>query len=164
MGVVMKKYNLKIVVISIIGIFSTMVSNSQGIITTSGGNHSGVNGKVCYTVGQVAYSTQTSVSEGIQQPYEIYKVTSVEEPKIDINMSVFPNPVETLLTLKIEDYPIAGLCYQISDLHGQIIEVKDIRSSETRINMQKNMKSVYFIKIYDQDSKKNIKSFKIIKK
>lgn len=160
----MKKLNIQIALVLIISIFSAVISQSQELLTTAGGSYSGVNGKVSYTVGQVAFNTSTSVSEGIQQPFEIYNITSVEETKIDINMSVFPNPVKESINLRIEDYPLAGLCYQLYDVSGHLVEVKDIRATQTKINMQSNIKSVYFIKIYDQNKKKNLKSFKIIKK
>lgn len=76
--------------------------NAQEYNPASGGNASGGGGSVSYTVGQVAYNSNTgvtgSVSQGIQQPYEILVVTGIEDaPGITLQYSVYPNPAKDIL-------------------------------------------------------------------
>lgn len=64
---------------------------AQTSVNVTGGNASGSGGSASYSVGQFVYQTHTgtsgSVSEGVQQPYEISVVTGLEEAK-GINLSV----------------------------------------------------------------------------
>ena len=56
---------------------------AQEVIPTSGGTASGSGGSASYTIGQMIYTTNNgvngSVSQGIQQPYEISVVSGIEE-------------------------------------------------------------------------------------
>ncbi len=74
-----------LLIILILAIFSTAICMSQEAVTATGGEASGSNGTVSYTVGQVGYSVKTggggSVLEGVQQPYEIFIVGVDEEQR-----------------------------------------------------------------------------------
>ncbi len=81
----------KLIFITGITTLSLLISNafSQESVNISGGNAIGTGGSVSYSVGQVFFntseSTTGSVTEGIQQPYEISVVTSIKEA-IGINL------------------------------------------------------------------------------
>ena len=83
---------------------------AQSAVTASGGVSSGNGGSVSYTIGQTFYSTNLGtsgqISEGVQQAYEIYDVTEVQNPiSANISLSAFPNPTSDFLTLRIDgDY------------------------------------------------------------
>src|SRR5450759_4054107 len=68
------------------GLGTTM--HAQSTISATGGNASGTGGNLSYTIGQVAYMTISgitgTVTQGVQQPYEISVVSALEEAK-DIN-------------------------------------------------------------------------------
>jgi hypothetical protein len=142
------------------------VTVAQSTIPASGGNASGTGGSVSYTVGQTTYKSITgtngSVSQGVQQPYEISVVTAVEDA-IDINLvcSVYPNPTADFLTLKVADYESSQLTYLLYGINGNLIETKKILGFETSINMQNQSRGTYFLKISSEN--KDIKTFKIIK-
>jgi hypothetical protein len=57
---------------------------AQDTTPASGGNATGTGGSVSYTIGQIVYTTNSgtngSLSQGVQQPYEISLVTGIEEP------------------------------------------------------------------------------------
>lgn len=140
---------------------------AQQTITTAGGDGSGSGGSVSYTVGQTVYTTASgtngSVAEGVQQPFEISVVTAIESAKsISLEFVVYPNPATDYVVLKIGDYEVANLNYQLYDLGGKLLEKNKIQGSETNISMQSLMPSTYFLRILDKD--KVIKIFKIIKK
>jgi hypothetical protein len=142
------------------------IIQAQSIVAATGGNSEGFGGKVSYTVGQVVYmtitSTSGSVTQGVQQPYEISVKTSVEHAtNIDLICSAYPNPSTDFLKLKIENYDSQDLSYLLYDIGGNLLENKKITASETIVHMSNFASGTYFLKV-GKDGKE-IKTFKIIK-
>ena len=160
----MKIKNLSLVILLFLGLSNLQ---AQEATTTAGGEASGSGGSASYTVGQVVYTTKTgtngnSVTEGVQQPYEISVVTEITEAK-DINLSVsaYPNPTSNYLTVKVENYETANLQYMIFDINGKLLQKIKCTGNQTSINIQDYPAANYFVKVLD--SEKEIKTFKIIK-
>jgi predicted Zn-dependent protease len=150
-------------------LFAVLIAvNAQEAVVTTGGEASSTTGSVSYSVGQVFYTTiigtnGNSVSEGVQQPYEIFVATAIPEAAgVDLKMSAYPNPVKDHLTLKISGYESYDLYYRLFDLNGKLLKMKKIKSPEIEVIMQNMQPGVYFLKV--TDDKKEIKVFKIIKK
>ncbi len=146
--------------------FSCAGLHAQVAIPATGGKALGAGGTVSYTVGQVGYETNTglngSVAPGVQQPYEISMVAStVITGLIDLVYSVYPNPATDLVQLKIENYEVSNLNYQLFDMTGKLLQSKRIENSETSISMKTFSQSTYFLKITKNN--KEVKTFKIIK-
>ena len=140
---------------------------AQDVISTAGNNTTGEGGTVNYTIGQVIYTanigTNSYAIQGVQQPYEISVVTSIENAKnINLRCSIYPNPSTDLVILKIENYKIEKLQYQVFDTKGTLIETKKIDNYEMSINLSSYTRANYFLKIIDNN--KEVKVFKIIKK
>ena len=80
--------------------------HAQQAVIATGGNASGSGGTVAYSVGQIVYKTNIgpngSVSNGIQQAFEISTLTGIEDNKISLNLQVYPNPTNGYLTLSID--------------------------------------------------------------
>ena len=138
---------------------------AQVAIVALGGTATG-SGTVSYSVGQVVYTTNTgtngSVAQGVQQPYEISVVTGIEEALgISLEVSVYPNPATDFVKLKIENYEILNLSYQLYDINGSLIKDNKVEGNETNIPMQNLLPSMYFLKVTDNN--KVIKTFKLIK-
>ena len=148
-------------------LFALSNLQAQETITTTGGEASGSGGLASYTVGQVVYTTKVgtngnSVSEGVQQAYEISVITSIPEAKdISLNVSAYPNPTTNYLTVKVENYKTANLQYQIFDINGKLLQTVKATGQETKIETNNFIEGNYFVKILD--NKKEIKVFKIIK-
>lgn len=97
-----------------------------------------------------------SLAQGVQQPYEVSVVTSIEQANtINIDFTAYPNPATENLKLKIGNYKTDNLIYQLFDVSGKLIENKKIESTETIINMEKLDHASYFVKIID--NKKEVK-------
>jgi len=163
----MKYKKLKLIIVLLLGLGLTGLQ-AQEAIPATGGEASGSDGSASYTVGQVVYTTNVgtngnSVTEGVQQPYEISVVTSIPEVK-DINLSVsaYPNPTSNYLTVKVENYKTANLQYMVFDLNGKLLQTVKATGSETQIETSELVSGNYFVKVLDD--KKEIKVFKIIKK
>lgn len=159
----MKKIKLIAVFFTTIG-FSSL--HAQKTITTLGGNASGSGGSVSYSVGQLVckanYSTQFSIIEGVQQPYEILVVTGLEEAQgISLINAVYPNPTTNFVTLKIENHKIENLSYQFYDMNGKLLLNKKITTFETNVPMETFSVGSYFLNVIHNNT--TIKSLKIIK-
>lgn len=139
---------------------------AQETIPASAGEATGSGGTSSYTVGQIVYKTDVgtngSVSNGVQQPYEI-SIVSVNEVEFAVDLLVYPNPTNEFvkLILDTERSRSVKTIYQLYDLSGKLIESKIISSNETKINMQSLKASTYFLKV--EQNEKELKTFKIVK-
>jgi len=158
-----KELRLSTVLLLCFGMFGLQ---AQQVVTTSGGNTSGSGGSVSYSVGQIVYTTNAnsngSVAQGVQQPYEISVVTGIEEALgISLEIMVYPNPATDFVKLKIENYEVQNLRYQLYDINGSLLQDNKIVGNETNIVMSYYMSATYFLKVTDNN--KVVKTFKIIK-
>ncbi len=137
---------------------------AQQVIPATGGSASGSDGTVSYTVGQVAYSninaTDGSVTEGVQQPWEISVVNGIDIVGIDLEISAFPNPTSNNLTLTVAS-GFQGLSYQLYDMQGKNLQNKVIDDRNTSIDLERYAPAVYFLRVRNETNE--IKTFKIIK-
>jgi len=162
-----KKLYLSLVLLFVLGLTGL---HAQESVNTSGGNTLGSGGSVSYSVGQVVYTTNSgttgTVSQGVQQPYEISVITGFDDIKwMNLNCSVYPNPTTDYLTLKIDasaSIPIRNLSYQLYDMNGRLLGSGKLESQETQIVMVNLVPETYLLEIFDQN--KIVKSFKIIKR
>jgi len=157
-------YKVKFLTVFSIGLLS-LNAQAQEAIPAAGGEASGAGGTVSYTIGQVSYQTESgsagSVSEGVQQPFEVF-VTSVDKvPGITLNVKAYPNPTQGELWLNIENLKNQDLTYQIYDFSGKLIESNPVRDNQTHISLQNYASATYFLRVMSQTSE--IKTFKIIK-
>ena len=152
-----------------IGIVLVMVLASFGLqaqvsMNAAGGNATGDGGSVSFSVGQTAFSANVgsngSVTQGVQQPYEI-SVLSLAEQAENISLSVYPNPSTDYLYLTTSD-EISGLSYQLFDMNGRLLKSEKITENQTNIDMQGLVSATYFVTV--NQGNKTVKSFKIIKK
>ena len=161
----MKIFNIALVLFCLF-VFGFTIQ-AQNTIPASGGNASGGGGTVSYSVGQIGYITNTSVSsgsvaQGVQQPFEISVITAIEQAEdITLVCTVYPNPASNFLTLKVENYDKESLSYQLFDANGKLLESKKVTGNKTIISMVNLLPSLYFLKVID--NQKEIKTFKIIK-
>lgn len=159
-------HKLKYAILVMLGVMRLGIATAQNSANTSGGDATGNGGTVAYSVGQVVYTTNTdapgTVSQGVQQTYEIFTV-GIKETKVNISLSVFPNPTADNLTLQISDYNNEELWFQLSDLQGKLLDKGQITSKQIQINTSLLSPSSYFISVVNKENKK-VQSFKIIKK
>jgi len=162
----MKKQKLIISAIFLF-LFSFTRINAQEAIPVSGGEATGSGGSVSYSVGQVFYSTSSStngsVSQGTQQPFEISVVTEIKEAEnITLECLAYPNPTTEFVTLKIDaSTSLGNLNYQIFDINGKLLQTQKIENNETEISIKNYVSGNYFLKITNENV--DIKKFKIIK-
>lgn len=146
--------------------FSVKGLIAQESFNTAGNIASGSGGSVSYSVGQLAYTSNTgtsgSASNGVQQAFEVSGLTLLEE-FIDINLSVttYPNPVTDHLILTVENPNLLTLNFQLFDLRGKLIQSDEIINDQTNVSMNNLAPAVYFLNIIQGN--KEVRTFKIIK-
>ena len=141
-------------------------AQAQEAVATAGGDASGTNGNVSYTVGQVVYTTNTgttgSVAQGVQQPFEIQTVLGAENFNINLQLAVYPNPTTNWLQLEVRNTDFANLSYQLFDLNGKMILNEKITAETSSIQMERLPAAIFLLKVVNNN--KEVKTFKIIKK
>lgn len=161
----MKTFYLTVITVLCILIFAN-VTQAQQSVTGSGGNATGAGGSVCYTVGQVVYTTNVNtsgmVAQGVQQAYEIFVMTGIDEIyNIALEISVYPNPAFGFLKLKVVRYKPDNLIYQLYNINGSMLKNAKIVNNETVIPTGDLLPASYLLRI--SDNQKEVKTFKIIK-
>jgi hypothetical protein len=155
--------NKLMILIGLLMIPVSMVVKAQESLSAAGGEATGGGGSASYSVGQLFYSTYPgqngSVAEGVQQPYEISVITSIEEIP-GIISAVFPNPVTDFLILRTE-LDGTNISFRLFDAGGRLLDDKRITDRETMINMGRYSPGIYFLII--TDGNRDLKTFKIIK-
>ena len=159
----MNKSKTRLMLMLMLG-FST--AYAQQSANAAGGEASGNGGSLSYSVGEIVYTTISgsngSVAQGVQQPYEISSVLSLEETKgISLNIIAYPNPTVDRLILKMDSYSGSNLTYQLFDLNGRLVDNSAIRGLETIVSMQDYESGVYLLKIISAG--REVRTFKIIK-
>jgi hypothetical protein len=140
------------------------ILNAQESINAAGGDASGSGGSAAYSIGQLVYTSNTSLNgtleQGVQHAYEIYTV-GIKETGMDISLSVFPNPTFGNLELKVGNEHLDDLNFVLYDAIGKLIESKKITTTTETFSMEHLPSATYFLSVRKHNTE--LKSFKIIK-
>ncbi len=150
--------------ISILALLIVNFSFSQKSVVASGGKAIGTNGTASYSIGLVSYKTPdgNSISDGMQQPYEIQTLSESDFTKVELRMKAYPNPTIDELKLKISEQNLNDYSYQLYDSGGKTLSSNKINIEESSISMKDYSNGVYFLDVLSKNKK--IKTFKILKK
>lgn len=157
----MTKNLKKVLFLPILG-FGTL--QAQQAINASGSDATGSSGSTSYSIGQIDYSakgTNSEITEGVQQPYEIITLSTAETENRYKDILIYPNPVKDLLFVDFNNEKYKDSYYQLFDAQGKLIQKGDLNQRKNELNLNLLPQSVYIIQIYQ--NKENIKTFKIIK-
>lgn len=153
------------IIITFFTLFSQLVVFSQSNTVTTGKTATGATGSATYSIGQIDYQTNNgssgTISQGIQQAFEIVTLSTNDVPQIQLVATVYPNPTVQDITLTIKEYDLTNLEYTLFDLQGRIISNGKITQNETQIEMGHLSSANYFLKV--SQANKDLKTFKIIK-
>ena len=162
-----KKILLFIFCVSSSTFLSTKVQ-AQLATLSSGGNGSGNGGTFAYSVGQTVYTAQsnsaTTLSKGVQQGFELFLITGIEEEdRFGLVATVFPNPTSNYLTVEIKNYiPDTALEIFLFDAKGQQVHRQRVVDVQTQISVEHLASALYMLKLVQVD--KLVKAVKVIKK
>jgi len=145
-------------------IFFTFMSHAQQGTVASGGTTNGTGGSSDFSIGQVVYLNYSNdswqISEGIQQPYEIYQVNSLTEEN-QLLITFGPNPTAEQLTINVENSALNDLSYALADLNGKLIIDGDLQDSKNELDIKTLAPAQYILTIYKSNKPVNV--FKLIK-
>lgn len=150
-------------------IFVLIVHNnlySQSAVSVTGGDVTNDGGSVSYSVGQIVYHTNessaVSMLEGVQQPYEIFIVTSIPEyTDLKLKLSAYPNPVNNYLILEADSLSFKDLTYHLCTINGEVLINNQDVCWRTKIFLTDKRPGIYILNVFD--NRKKIKTFKIVK-
>lgn len=144
--------------------FGVNVLFGQEAVVPAGGNATGSGGTVSFSTGQVFYlflpGASGSLSQGVQQAYEIYTV-GIVEAGLPFSLSVFPNPTSNRLTLLVKDFNNEKLQFQLYGLSGKLLLSDGVSGPQTLIEMGAFPPGIYLLNVILDN--RNVQSFKIIK-
>ena len=162
----MRHKKVKLITILLFGLSLTLLQ-AQNAIPATGGDAIGVGGSASFTIGQVVYITNNSISNGsvaggVQQPFEISVVSGLNEAKdINLQFTAYPNPTTNYLILQVKDYQLSTFDFQLYDINGKLLDTKKVESNETSIDLKNLVPAIYFLKVTSNNTE--LKTFKIIK-
>ena len=161
----------KIIIIFFTILFLNFCVVAQETVLTAGGDYQSANGSLSFSVGQTFYTTKVStnsdysVSEGMQQPYEISVISQIKKAnKITLEAVIYPNPTSNYLLIKLNDFEEKDLQYLLYDANGKLLLSVDAVGTETELNLTNFNLGFYILNITNKHNNKIIKSFKNIKK
>jgi len=148
----------------------TGVTFAQSAIVPVGGDAQSNSGSVSYTVGQIAVQTSVngngsvSVTEGVQQPYEIQTVGVDNYPQISLNAVVYPNPTDNIAQLQLNGFeiPSDGLRAILYDGNGKQLQTLTITDDLTSFQIGRYATGTYYLEL--RDGKRVLKTFKVVRK
>jgi len=159
------KFHTKATLATIIFLCGWVGLHAQDATIATGGSVSGSGGSVSYSVGQIFYSSHStangSVAQGVQHYYQIAAILGFDLTHISLDLSVYPNPTSDVLNLRIDNYDMEKLSYQLYNMQGVLVLDKNIAAGNHLIKMSGLPESTYFLNVaIDQTT---VKTFKIIK-
>ena len=138
---------------------------AQSNIVSAGGIATGETGIVSYSIGQVDFNTQSGIggtlTEGVQQPFEITIISDVDETTEDLDAIVYPNPATNDIQLVLGDALSGGYSFHLYDARGSLLRYEPITDQVTRINMREYASGMYFLKITATNQGRTFKINKI---
>lgn len=163
----MKNFNLfkKLLPIVIFTVITGSINSpAQEVITPSAGYFETPSISLSWTIGEIAIETYMNedimLTQGFNQSNLI--ITDItEELLTDSKITIYPNPVKDIFTIKTETEHIQHLKAELYNLAGAILLSEEVKPGNTKINTEGLPSSVYILKIYDNQHV--IKSFKVIK-
>lgn len=161
----------KLITMVVLIVLVTTGLHAQNATVAGGGEANGSGGTASFTLGQVACQTFSgtggTVSEGVQQAFEIYVLTGLETTTIQLKVSAYPNPVSDFLMLEFDNSKALDTEHRLSlhDVSGKLLYQSPVSSLQTRIPMRNYISGIYFLRVNGKTSGNNaiVKTFKIIK-
>ena len=136
---------------------------SPELVSSSGDSFNNTSYQLDWSIGECITATHSAgdyvITQGFHQ--NSYVVTSVEDLRTDIQMSVYPNPTSDFISLKVESSKAEDMQYTITDFSGRVLQTANFVEDIEQINFTNYAVGTYFITVLENNQL--IKSFKIIK-
>ena len=162
-------YNMHIKTLSLVA-FSTLIFPAfcwcQEVPSTAGGDFSGTDASVAFTIGQVActavWGPSGSELQGVQQPYEVFGPTALDEGDDPLyGLEVYPNPATDRLYISVPEAALSGRTYDLADMAGHVLVSGKVESALTPVDLSGVAQATYVLRV--RTSGGTTRTFKIVK-
>ncbi|MEO5906358.1 MAG: T9SS type A sorting domain-containing protein [Saprospiraceae bacterium] len=141
---------------------------SQTAVVAAGGDATGPNGTIAYSIGQFDYEHYAgetgSINLGVQQP-DVVIIIGTEDFTDQFDIQLFPNPVSDETNLYVDEISFAelhqNLSYELYDLTGKMMIREKINSVKTIVRTSMLTNGEYVLRI--MSDRQDLKTFKIVK-
>lgn len=136
-------------------------ANGQEVISSQGETYSNGNGSIDFTVGEVIINTVSDGTNDLTQGFHQtnWSFVGLDDHAIHIEASVFPNPTEDVLNLKISSFE--GIHYSMYDAKGKLVLEDEILNELTVLEVSHFAPGQYSIVLEKNET--ILKSYKLIK-
>ena len=135
---------------------------AQEVIATQGDTRSNSACILNFTIGEVVTSFGTDGSNDLTQGFQqvFFEISKVEDHKIEMDVTVFPNPAVNQVTIHISNYS-KDCKYYLYDSYGKELLKADLNTNEILIPFSHFSTGTYFLVF--KNKHQNLKSYKIQK-
>jgi len=140
---------------------------AQAAVLSASSDISGTGGSVSWSVGQVGFivitGTTGSLTEGVQQPYEIQSWPGIDEANENaFKCLLYPNPATNRLWLETGDKTNRYIYYQLFTSSGKLVQNARIEEDILPIPMETLASGTYLLTVTEHNT--ILRRFNIIKK
>lgn len=146
----------------------TGIAMAQQVVSTAGNHSETGTVQLSWTIGEPVISTLSNGSNILTQGMHQSKllIDAIEEIELSgLIISAFPNPTNEFVNLQVHQLltaqPWKEFSFVLYDMHGKVLMQKQIVSTETVIQMNNYVSSIYFLKVLVNNHE--VKTFKIVK-
>ena len=151
----------------VIGVAMTSLAISQTaspeLVSSAGDSFNNTSYQLDWSIGECITATHSAgdyvFTQGFHQ--NSYVVTSVEDLRADIQMSVYPNPTTDFITIDLLSSAGHSNVITVTDLNGKVLQQAEVTNETEQLNFSDYANGVYFLSVTENNQL--IKSFKIIK-
>lgn len=143
------------------------ISFAQNATVSTGGTVTGASGTISYSIGQIAVQTisdgTSTMSEGVQQPYEITVIGVDAYPNITLCAKLYPNPTNGPVVLAVEGMELSSEKIEgnLMDMQGKILKLLTISDENTALDISDIPAGTYMLTLRQKGEL--LKTFKIVK-
>lgn len=143
-------------------VVSTYSFGQQSVNSAGGDIISSAQGSVAFSIGQVSTNWIESgaiINEGVQQPYEIFNVLSIDHLNGTAFLEIYPNPTTGIVYLKSTENSDADI--EIYDESGRLVfQEQQHKILQSKLDLTSFSRGVYSIKVSTDSSVQLIKIIK----
>ncbi len=142
--------------------FAVSSAFAQEVVSSSGESFATPSGGIDFTVGEVVIETVSNGTNTLTQGFHqtLLEVVGLEDLLPDLEVSIFPNPTDELVTIEVSDFH--SLNYQLIDQTGRLIDQDELKSSQTQLNVSKLPAGMYTLLLMVNESG-TAKTYQVIK-
>jgi len=147
--------------------FALLGANAQTaspeLVSSAGDSFNNTSYQLDWSIGECITATHSAgdyvITQGLHQGS--YVITSVEDLRAEIEISVYPNPTTDLLTINLEASARPSSVLTVTDINGKVLQQVEVTNETEQLNFSNYTAGIYFLTV--KQANKLIKSFKIIK-